>query len=57
MPSSRLLAPITPGVVDEEDVVDLAEVSEKLVALEKEMGETDKVIAGFCGELGIKVPF
>ena len=42
---------------EEEEPVDLAEVSEKLVALEKEMGETDKVIAGFCEELGIKAPF
>ena len=42
---------------EEEEPVDLAEVSEKLVALDKEMGETDKVIAGFCDELGIKAPF
>lgn len=42
---------------EEEESVDLAEVSEKLVALEKEMGETDKVIAGFCEKLGIKAPF
>lgn len=42
---------------EEEEPVDLAEVSEKLVALENEMGETDKVIAGFCQELGIKAPF
>lgn len=42
---------------EEEEPVDLAEVSEKLVAVEKEMGETDKVIAGFCEELGIKAPF
>lgn len=42
---------------EEEEPVDLAEVSDKLVALEKEMGETDKVIAGFCEELGIKAPF
>ena len=42
---------------EEEEPVDLAEVSEKLVALENEMGETDKVIAGFCEELGIKAPF
>ena len=42
---------------EEEEPVDLAEVSEKLVALEKEMGETDKIIAGFCEELGIKAPF
>ncbi|MFK5923793.1 MAG: type I restriction-modification system subunit M [Verrucomicrobiota bacterium] len=42
---------------EEEEEVDLAEVSEKLVALENEMGETDKVIAGFCEKLGIKTPF
>jgi type I restriction enzyme M protein len=42
---------------EEEEPVDLAEVSEKLVELEKEMGETEKVIAGFCEELGIKAPF
>jgi type I restriction enzyme M protein len=42
---------------EEEEPLDLAEVSEKLVALEKEMGETDKVIAGFCEELEIKAPF
>lgn len=42
---------------EEEEPVDLVEVSEKLVALEKEMGDTDKVIAGFCEELGIKAPF
>jgi type I restriction enzyme M protein len=42
---------------EEEESVDLPEVSEKLVALEKEMGETDKVIAGFCEELEIKAPF
>jgi type I restriction enzyme M protein len=42
---------------EEEEPVDLAEVSEKLAALEKGMGETDKVIAGFCEELRIKAPF
>jgi type I restriction enzyme M protein len=42
---------------EEEVPVDLAEVSEKLVALEKEIGETDNTIAGFCDELGIKAPF
>ena len=42
---------------EEEEPVDLAEVSEKLVRLEQEMGEMDKVIAGFCEELGIKAPF
>ncbi|MDA7510470.1 type I restriction-modification system subunit M [Verrucomicrobia bacterium] len=42
---------------EEEEPVDLAEVSNKLVDLEKEMGETNKVIAGFCDELGIEAPF
>lgn len=42
---------------DEEEKVDLDEVAGKLVALEKEMGETEKAIAGFCAELGIKAPF
>ena len=42
---------------EEEEPVDLAEVSQKLAALEKEMGETDKTIAGFCEELGIEGPF
>ena len=42
---------------EEEEAVDLAEVSEKLEALEKEMGETNNVIAGFCEELGIQAPF
>jgi type I restriction enzyme M protein len=42
---------------EEEEPVDLSEVSEKLVALEKEMTETDRAIAGFCEELGIKAPF
>ncbi len=42
---------------EEEKPIDLAEVSEKLVALEKAMGENDQVVAGFCEELGIKGPF
>ncbi len=42
---------------EEEELVDLAAVSDKLMALEKEMGDNDKVIAGFCKELGIKAPF
>lgn len=42
---------------EEEEPVDLAAVSAELVALEKEMGETETVIAGFCEELGIKAPF
>jgi len=42
---------------EEEDPIDLAEVTEKLMHLAKDMGETDTVIAGFCNELGIKAPF
>lgn len=41
---------------EEEEPVDLAAVAEKLVVLEQEMGETDKVIVDFCNELGIKAP-
>jgi type I restriction enzyme M protein len=42
---------------EEEEPVELAEVSGKLVALEKEMGETNDQIAGICRELGITPPF
>lgn len=42
---------------EEEEPVDLAEVSKELKALEGEMKETDKVIKGFCDELGIDTPF
>lgn len=41
---------------DAEDQVDLDKVAEKLAALEKNMVDTDKVITGFCEELGIKAP-
>jgi type I restriction enzyme M protein len=42
---------------DAEVAVDLDDVAQKLAALEKDMGDNDKVIAGFCAELGIKGPF
>ena len=42
---------------EEEEPVDLAEVSEKLVSLENEICETDKVIAEICEELSIPRPF
>ena len=42
---------------EEEEPVDLDEVSSALKALEVEMKETDAVIAGFCDELGIARPF
>ena len=41
---------------DEEDQIDLAAVSTKLVALEGEMAATHQQIAGFCKELGIAPP-
>ena len=41
---------------EEEEPVDLDKVAEQLKALEHEMVETDKTIAGFCEELGIKAP-
>lgn len=40
-----------------EEQVDLAAVSDQLVALEKDMAETNQEIAAFCAELGIKPPF
>ena len=39
---------------EEEEAVDLVEVSKALKELEIEMKETDKTIAGFCDELGIE---
>ena len=42
---------------EEEEPVDLAAVSQELKALDGEMKKTDKVIAGFCKELGIDTPF
>ena len=40
-----------------EDVLDLDEIGDELMALGKEMLEADEVIGGFCLELGIKKPF
>lgn len=42
---------------EEEDPIDLAEVSQSLKTLNAEMKETDKTIAQFCKELGIQTPF
>jgi len=42
---------------EEEDPVDLAEVSEQLVDLEGDMKATNKTIAAFCKELNINAPF
>jgi type I restriction enzyme M protein len=42
---------------DEEEAVELDDAAAKLAVLEKAMGDTNKVIAQFCAELGISSPF
>jgi len=42
---------------EEEEPVDLSAISDKLKALEKNMQETDVVIAGYCKQLEIDTPF
>jgi len=42
---------------EEEEPVDLTAISKELKALETEIRETDKIIAGYCTELGIETPF
>jgi len=42
---------------EEEEPIDLDAVADELMAIDKEMKETDKVITSFCAELGIKSPF
>ncbi len=42
---------------EEEEQVDIEAVAKELQALEKDMLETDEVIAGFCDELNIPNPF
>ncbi len=42
---------------EEEEPVDLEAVTKELSALEDQMEETDKAIAGFCAELGLTSPF
>lgn len=37
--------------------INLADVTNRLRQIDKDMAETDKVIAGFCKELGIEAPF
>ncbi len=37
--------------------IDISYVAEELIALERQMKNTDQVIAGYCAELGIKPPF
>ena len=40
-----------------EEEIDLVKISEKLAALSLEAKQTDKVITGYCAELGIVSPF
>lgn len=42
---------------EEEELVDIEEVSKHLQSLELEINETDLVLEGFCNELGISNPF
>jgi len=42
---------------EKEDTIDLEAIAAELQGLEKEMKETDGVIAGYCKELGIQSPF
>ncbi|MGB6329516.1 MAG: type I restriction-modification system subunit M [Halarcobacter sp.] len=42
---------------EEEEQIDLDVVSKELKALDKEILKNDKVIASFCSELNIKMPF
>jgi len=42
---------------EEEEAVDLETISKELQSINTKMQETDKVIAGYCNELGIKTPF
>lgn len=42
---------------EEEEQVDIVKVAKELQELEDDMIKTDKVIAGFCAELGIPSPF
>lgn len=42
---------------EEEELVDLASVTKQLIDNDKTMLETDKIIADFCTELGIDIPF
>jgi type I restriction enzyme M protein len=37
--------------------IDISYVAEELIALERQMKDTDQIIAGYCAELGIKPPF
>ena len=40
-----------------EESIDLEQICKDLVALDKQMADTDKTIASFCQELNISTPF
>ena len=42
---------------EEEEPIDLDEVADEIQAIDTNMAEMDKEIAGYCAELGIKTPF
>ncbi len=41
---------------EEEEAIDLGAVAQELRQLDRDMGETDRLIRGFCDELGIEAP-
>lgn len=53
----NLIIPRYVDTFEEEEPVDLAEVTRKLQAIENDIEQTDRTIAGFCKELGIAAPF
>lgn len=42
---------------EEEDPIDIDLVADKIISIDKELEATDKVLAEYCKELGIKMPF
>ncbi len=42
---------------EEEEEIDLGAIAMELQSIDGDMGETDRIIRGFCEELGIEVPF
>lgn len=42
---------------EEEELIDIDETADRIVTINQDMNETDKVLESFCHELGIKMPF
>jgi type I restriction enzyme M protein len=42
---------------EEEDEIDLTAVAQELRQIDAGMEENDRLIRGFCEELGIEIPF